>query len=87
MLCILGGREQRPLSCNIGNARSVRLKCSFEAVIALFHVVSYQTATAGATREERQWRSSRNHSATKLSADGKIVTVSYDMQCRDPRLR
>jgi hypothetical protein len=45
MLCILGGREQRRLSCNIGDARSVRLNCSFEAVIALFHVVSYQTAT------------------------------------------
>jgi SAM-dependent methyltransferase len=30
-------------ACDLGDARSVRLERSFDAVIALFHVVSYQT--------------------------------------------
>jgi len=33
-------------SCDVGDARSVRLGQSFDAVIALFHVVSYQTTDA-----------------------------------------
>jgi len=33
-------------SCNVGDAREVRLERTFDAVIALFHVVSYQTTNS-----------------------------------------
>jgi SAM-dependent methyltransferase len=32
--------------CNVGDAREVRLERNFDAVIALFHVVSYQTTNS-----------------------------------------
>ena len=33
-------------TCNVGDARELRLERSFDAVIALFHVVSYQTTNS-----------------------------------------
>ena len=33
-------------TCNVGDARELRLERSFDAVIALFHVVSYQTSNS-----------------------------------------
>jgi SAM-dependent methyltransferase len=42
----LAAKTVNSFSCDVGDARSVRLEASFDAVIALFHVVSYQTTDA-----------------------------------------
>jgi SAM-dependent methyltransferase len=40
------GSEAGSFRCNVGDARQVRLERTFDAVIALFHVVSYQTTNS-----------------------------------------
>lgn len=46
MLAVAGQSRAEAVSFHLGDIRSIRLGCTFDAVVSLFHVISYQTSNA-----------------------------------------